>query len=192
MGTFFTYRGKCSQVRSQNEFKSLPLLLTKKAPQQRQKSVLVQFFFRCRSFSLCIGGRQDFSFSHRRYKIFMFVFQQKISLLFSYHSLQIPVALCLVELRWPAACFLFFCLCQALYSKFVDMTTQIQKQFPLSVFVLVDSLFVSALFTRRGWRFPSKITSVAFGLTYLLQSNQVKGTPPRIKLHFPEIDVNVF
>ena len=34
---------------------------------------------------------------------------------------------------------------QALYSKFVDMTTQIQKQFPLSVFVVIDSLVVSAL-----------------------------------------------
>ena len=44
-GTLFTERGKCSQVRSQNEFQSLPLLLTKKAPQQRQKSFLVQFFF---------------------------------------------------------------------------------------------------------------------------------------------------
>ena len=80
-GTFFTERGKCSQVRSQNEFQSLPLLLTKKAPQQRQKSFLVQFFFRSRSFSLCIAGRQDFSFSHRLYKIFMLFFQQKMSLL---------------------------------------------------------------------------------------------------------------
>ena len=60
-------------------------------------------------------------------------------------------ALCrsfLVELRWPVANFIF-----SLYSKFVDMTinlslilqtTRIQKQFPLSVFVFIDSLVVSA------------------------------------------------
>ena len=34
-------------------------------------------FFHCRSFSPCIGGRQHFSFCHRRYKIFMLFFQQK-------------------------------------------------------------------------------------------------------------------
>ena len=48
---------------------------------------------------------------------------------------------------------LFFCLSLSLYSKFVDMTfnlslilktTRIQKHFPLSVFVLIDSLVVSA------------------------------------------------
>ena len=40
---------------------------------------------------------------------------------------------------------------QALYSKFVDMTTQIQKQFPLSVFVVIDSLVVSALQDAGGY-----------------------------------------
>ena len=49
---------------------------------------------------------------------------------------------------------LFICLSLALFSKFVDMTinlglilqtTGIQKQFPLSVFVFIDSLVVSAL-----------------------------------------------
>ena len=58
-----------------------------------------------------------------------------------------------VELRWPAAHFLFFCLSLALYSKFADMTiylslirqtTRIQKQFPLSVFFFIDSVVVSA------------------------------------------------
>ena len=34
-------------------------------------------FFDCCSFSPCIGGRQHFSFFHRRYKIFMLFFQQK-------------------------------------------------------------------------------------------------------------------
>ena len=63
-------------------------------------------------------------------------------------------ALSLVELRWPASLFsLFLCLSPALNSKFVDLTinlslilkkTRIQKHFPLSVFVLFDSLVVSS------------------------------------------------
>ena len=71
-----------------------------------------------------------------------------------YLSLQISVAIFLVELRWPAAYFLFFLgLSLALHSNFVDMTinlslilykTRIQRQFPLSVFVFIDSLVVSA------------------------------------------------
>ena len=72
-------------------------------------------FFHCRSFSPCIGGRQHFSFCHRRYKIFMLFFQQKnVSFVF-YLSLQISVALFLVELRWPAAYFLFFSVFLLLY-----------------------------------------------------------------------------
>ena len=39
------------------------------------------FFCYCRSFSPCIGGRQHFSFSHRRYKIFILLFHQKKCLL---------------------------------------------------------------------------------------------------------------
>ena len=111
-------------------------------------------FYHCRSFSPCIGGRQHFSFCYRRYKIFMLFFQPKhVSFVF-YLSLQISVTLFLVELRWPAAYFLFFCVPLALYSKVVDMTlnlslilqtTRIQRQFPLSVFVFIDSLVVSAL-----------------------------------------------
>ena len=111
-------------------------------------------FFHCRSFSPCIGGRQHFSFCYRRYKIFMLFFQPKhVSFVF-YLSLQISVTLFLVELRWPAAYFLFFCVPLALYSKVVEMTlnlslilqtTRIQRQFPLSVFVFIDSLVVSAL-----------------------------------------------
>ena len=63
--------------------------------------------------------------------------------------------------RWASlACRLlspFLCLSQALYSKFVDMTTQIQKKFPLSVFVVID-IFRCLCFTRRGWlcHFPPK------------------------------------
>ena len=65
-----------------------------------------------------------------------------------YLALQLSVALFLLELRWPVAHFIF-----SLYSKFVDMTinlslmlqtTRIQKQFPLSIFVFIDSLVVSA------------------------------------------------
>ena len=37
--------------------------------------------------------------------------------------------------------FLFLCLSLALYSKFVGMTINLQKQFPLSVFVLLAWLF---------------------------------------------------
>ena len=65
-----------------------------------------------------------------------------------YIPLQLSVALFLLELCWPVAHFTF-----SLYSKFVDMTvnlglilstTRIQKQFPLSVFIFIDSLVVSA------------------------------------------------
>ena len=48
---------------------------------------------------------------------------------------------------------LFLCLSQAVYSKFVDMTTQIQRQFPVSVFVLNVSLVVSALQDTGGYEF---------------------------------------
>ena len=37
--------------------------------------------------------------------------------------------------------------------------TRIQKKFPLSVFVFIDSLVVSAHKTRVAMRFPVKITS---------------------------------
>ena len=83
--------------------------------------------------------------------------------------------------RWASLAyrilFLFLCLCLALYSKFVHMTinlkslilqtTQIQKQFPLSVFVFIDSLVVSALKDAGGYAI-SIHTRVAFGLPYLL------------------------
>ena len=55
---------------------------------------------------------------------------------------------------------LFLCLSPALYSKFVDKiinlslilkTTRIQKQFPLSVFVFIDYLVVSALQDAGGY-----------------------------------------
>ena len=72
--------------------------------------------------------------------------------------LSLALDLCRPFSRWASlACrllSLFLCLSLALYSKFVDMTinlslmlqaTRIQKQFPLSVFVIFDSLVVSVL-----------------------------------------------
>ena len=64
-----------------------------------------------------------------------------------YLSLQISVALSLVEFRWPDAFSLFLCLSLALYSKFVDMTINLTLQLPL--------LYK----TRVAMRFPAKITS---------------------------------
>ena len=71
--------------------------------------------------------------------------------------LSLALDLCHPLSRWPSlACrplSLFLCLPLVLYSKFVDMTinlslilykTRIQKKVPLSVFVLIDSLVVSA------------------------------------------------
>ena len=67
----------------------------------------------------------------------------------------------LIELRWPATYFLFFSVFLLRYIRnFVDMTinlslilstTRIQKQFPLSVFVYIDSLIVSALQDAGGY-----------------------------------------
>ena len=61
-----------------------------KLPETTQLHVLLRecrtcsrsLFFHCRSFSPCIGGRQHFSFCHRRYKIVMLFFQQKMSPMF--------------------------------------------------------------------------------------------------------------
>ena len=83
--------------------------------------------------------------------------------------LSLAVAVCRSFSRWASlACHLFslfLCLSLSLYSKSVDMkinlslilyTTRIQKQFPLFVFVFIDSLVVR---TRVAMRFPAKITS---------------------------------
>ena len=89
------------------------------------------------------------------------------SVFFVFFSL--ALALFLVELHWPVApLFLFLCLSLSLYSKFVDMTinlslilkkkARIQKHFPLSVFVFIDSLFCLLHKTRVAIRFPAKIT----------------------------------
>ena len=92
-----------------------------------------------------------FSFSYRRYKISCCSSNKKCLLCF----FSLAPALFLIELRWPVALLsLFLCLSVSLYSKFLGMTInlslyfrqhgQIQKHFPLSVFVFLDSLVVFA------------------------------------------------
>ena len=124
--------------------------------------VLFHFFSLPLFFTLdLIGGRQYFSFCHRRYKILMLFFHQKNVPFLFYLSLYISIAFFLIELRWPATYFLFFSVFLLRYIRnFVDMTinlslilqtTRIQKQFPLSVFVYIDSLIVSALQDAGGY-----------------------------------------
>ena len=118
-------------------------------------------FFHCRSFSPCICGRLHFLFCHRCYKIFLLFFQQKNASFVFFSPPQISVAL---FFSLSFACLqptsLFPCISLSLYSKFVDMTinlslilqtTRTQKQFPLSVFVFIDSLTVSALQDAGGY-----------------------------------------
>ena len=108
-------------------------------------------FFHYRSFSPCIVGRQ---YCNRRFSCYFFQ-QQKclhcffLSLFFISRSRSLSPSFSLSFAGLP----LFLCLSLALYSKFVDKTinlslilqkTRIQKQFPLSVFVFIDSLVVSA------------------------------------------------
>ena len=86
--------------------------------------------------------------------MFKLFFQQKNDSFPFFLSRQLSVALLLVKLRRLVAYFLFFSVFLFLnISIFVDMTinlslilqtTRIQKQFPLSVFVFIDSLVVSA------------------------------------------------
>ena len=80
------------------------------------------FFFHCRSFSPCIGGRWHFPFCHRRYKIFMLFFQ-KTNCLLCFLSLALNV--CRPFSRWASlACrllSLFLCFSCSIF-QFVDMT----------------------------------------------------------------------
>ena len=119
---------------------------------------LLTFFFHCRSVS------PWWLLASRRYKISCCSSNRKCLLCF----LSLALAPFLVELRWPVALLsLFLCLSFSLYSKFVDMTinlslilktTRIQKHFPLSVFVFIDSLLCLLHKTRVAIRFPAKIT----------------------------------
>ena len=80
---------------------------------------LLTFFSPAPNFHL--GGRQHFSFSRHRYKIFMLFFQQKMSPFFS-----LALTFCRSFSRRPSlACrpfSLFLCLCLSLFFKIVDMT----------------------------------------------------------------------
>ena len=82
----------------------------------------------------------------------------------------------LVDLRWPVSLVasLFLCLSLSLYSKFVDMTInlslilkkknpRIQEHFPLSVFVFIDSLVVSAS-QDAGGHTLSRQNNLTFGI----------------------------
>ena len=109
--------------------------------------VLVHFFSPPLIFTLyLIVGR-----SH-----FVTAATNKKNVSFFYVSLYISVALFLVELRWPAAFFLFFSVFLFLYIpnlwtwqlSLILNTTRIQKQFLLSVF---DSLAVSTLQDAGGY-----------------------------------------
>ena len=80
----------------------------------------------------------------------------------------------LVELGWSVALLsLFLFLPRSLYSKFVDMIinlslilkkkTRIQKHFPLSIFVFIDSLVVSAS-QHAGGHTLSRQNNLTFGI----------------------------
>ena len=96
----------------------------------------------------------------------MLFLQQKMSPLF----FSLALVLLLVALHWPVALLsLFLRLSLSLYSKFVDMTinlslilytTRIQKHFPLSIFVFIDSFVVLASQDAGGHivRFCAKMT----------------------------------
>ena len=85
---------------------------------------------------------------------FHVVLQTKRSPLFFYLSLQISVALFLVEFRWPASFSLSFSgpifqMCGHDNNlSLILQKTRIQKQFTLFGFVFIDSLVASALQTR--------------------------------------------
>ena len=107
------------------------------------------FFFHYGSFSPCLGGLPILPPPLQN---FLVVLPTKKCLLC---FLSLTLDLCHPFSRWASltCCLLspFLYLSPALYSKFVDMTTRIQKQFPLSIFVFIDSLVVSALQDASGY-----------------------------------------
>ena len=124
--------------------------------------LLFTFFFHCRSFSswwslafLIFSPPLQISCCSSNKKCLLCFFS-------------LALALFVVELRWPVALLsVFSCLSLSLNSKFVDMTinlslilykTRIQKHFPLSIFVFIDSFVVSASQDESGHivRFPAK------------------------------------
>ena len=133
--------------------------------------------FYCRSFSLFIGGPLTFLIFLPPLQNFRVVLPTTKKCLLRFLSLQISVALFLVELRWPVAYFLFFSFSCSVFQIcgheinlcLILQTTRIEKQFPLSVFFFIDSLCCLCI-TRRGWLCdsPPKQPGVAFGLPYML------------------------
>ena len=102
-------------------------------------------FFHRRSFSSCIWLLAA--------RILSPPLPTKKNVSFFYVSLYISVAVFLVELRWPAAFFLFLYI-PNLWTwqlSLILKTTRIQKQFLLSVFVFIDSLDVSTLQDAGGY-----------------------------------------
>ena len=116
------------------------------------------FFFTATHFHLVLVAA-SFSFSHHHYKIFILFFQKKMSpLFFASHSRSLSLSFSLSFAGLYCLIYLFLCLSLALYSKFVRVnlslilwTTWIQKQFPFSVFIVIDSLVVSALQDAGGY-----------------------------------------
>ena len=117
---------------------------------EEMSQVFLLPFFYCRSLSLW----QPLSFLIFSPPLENFHVVFPTTFLFSL-SLQLSVAPFLVELRCPVANFLFFSAFLFLYILYiiVDLTinlslilqtTRIQKQFPLSVFVFIDTLVISA------------------------------------------------
>ena len=77
---------------------------------------LVQFFFTAAHFHLALVAASQFLILSPPLQNFHVVIPtKKMSPLFFYRSLLISVALLLVELRWPAAYFLFFSVSLLLY-----------------------------------------------------------------------------
>ena len=110
---------------------------------RKRRTSSCSLFFHCRSFSpWWLLAFLIFSIPLQNFMLFL----QKNFLYFFYLAL----ALFLVEHAWPVALLsLFLCLSLSLFSKFVEMIinlnlilqrTRMQKHFPLSVFVFIDSL----------------------------------------------------
>ena len=125
------------------------------------------FFFMasCHSFSPYIGSRQHFSFSHRRYEIFMLLFQQKKCLLCFFisrsRSLSPFFSLSLAGLPSTSSFSLSF---SCSMFQIVDMTMSSRQHGYRNNFRFLFSSLLTLQFsllyqTRVAMRFPAKITS---------------------------------
>ena len=160
-----TYLKTCQNIRTVmpsgegnvgERWKTTKGLLSKKA------TLHVQHTFLCISLPLfCMTTRWNFQKLFYRGKVILF-FQQKKSLL---RFLSLALHLCRPFSPWVSLASrllsLFLRLSLDLHFKFMDMTinlslilskTRIQKQFPLSVFVFIDSLAASAWQDAGGYK----------------------------------------